>query len=71
MNIFEIGEMPTVIEHYHESCLRSYHILKFAKWMLQEGAPASVVLEIVEQLERHVAGTKTDDPSNHGCLVKP
>ena len=57
-NIFSIAQMPTSIikiplgsKGVHESCLRSYHIVQLAKWMLKLNVPAEVVLEIIEQVE--------------------
>lgn len=37
----------------HESTLRAYHILTEVKRYLELGTPASVVLEIIEEMERH------------------
>ena len=36
---------------WHESLLRSYHILAKVKEWLSLGAPPSVVLELIEELE--------------------
>lgn len=61
MRIIDIANLPTIIEEIppssegvHESIFRSYHILEKAKWMLQEGTPPQVVLDLIEEME--VAG---------------
>lgn len=37
---------------WHESCLRAYHVLGQVKWLLKEGTPGVVVLELIEEMER-------------------
>lgn len=58
MKIAEIMEFPTHINHntvngtrYHESLLRSFHILRKVKDLLGKGTPPDVVLEIIEHIE--------------------
>lgn len=47
----EITELPTVIDMVHQSCYRSWGILEYTKWMLEQGAPPAVVLQVIKDLE--------------------
>ena len=51
MKLFEIVNIPTVVENNHESVLRSYHILQKVKDYLQDRVPHKVILEIIVELE--------------------
>ena len=60
MKISEIAKYPTCIDRdgfspgstgAHESVLRSYHIVRKVKDLLQRGTPTDVVLELIEEME--------------------
>ena len=54
MKLEEIKKMPTVIENIHESCYRSYHILRYMKDILtvySEMSGNKFLLEIISFLE--------------------
>ena len=58
MRISEIREMPIVVKEtplggggIHESVLRGYQILEKTKYLLSEGVPAKIVLELIEEME--------------------
>lgn len=57
IDLYTVMQMPTVQANFHESTMRSYHILAYMKSLLQRGTPPDVVLEIIESLERP-AGTR-------------
>ena len=53
-----IMTMPTTVDvipsgstGVHESCLRAYQILEYAKHLLAENTPPTIVLEIIKGLE--------------------
>lgn len=54
-NIRAIGEMRTtfkeVTQRCDESILRAYNILNEVKYLLREGVPAKVILELIEDME--------------------
>lgn len=56
MNALEIAVLPTTIDtgpngsRYHESLLRSYHILRKVEWMLEKGASAEVILDFTRTM---------------------
>lgn len=61
MTITEIAAMPVTIKEIppgcrgvHESCVRSYQILELVKRWLAGGAPAQILLEVIESLENGV-----------------
>ena len=54
MKLEEIKKMPTVIDNVHESCYRSYHILRYMKDILtvySEMSGNKFLLEIISFLE--------------------
>ena len=55
MDIATIAKQPIIIERVHQSCYRSDAILKYAVELLEAGAPGSVVVRIVRELEDGVA----------------
>jgi len=66
--------MPTTLERdyvkasledgtrgFHESLLRSYHILAKVKWLLDQGAPPEVVRELIALMEDSVPAKRVLD----------
>lgn len=58
MKLSEIRVMPTTLSmestgggRWHESMLRSYHIVAKVIELLEAGAPASVVIEVIRDLQ--------------------
>lgn len=58
MSLIEIAAMPTTVDRIpehcrgvHESVLRAYNILALVKRWLKDGAPASIILEVIDDLE--------------------
>jgi hypothetical protein len=49
----EIAGLPTRENGIHESVFRSYHLLEKVKALLQDGVPAKVILEIIDEIEGH------------------
>lgn len=43
--------LPTAPLGWHESLLRSYHIVRKVKELLEQGTPPAVVLELIELME--------------------
>lgn len=55
MPLTQIHELPTHWEggsKVHESIFRCYHLLQLARWLLANGTRGSVVLAILEDLEK-------------------
>lgn len=55
-NFRAIGDMPTTFidedrQKCHESILRAWNILKEVKYLLREGVPPKVLLELIEDME--------------------
>lgn len=50
MSIREIAKLPTVIDGVHESCFRSYHILRYVESLLEQGTPPTVSLQLLREL---------------------
>ena len=58
MTLKEIAGMPTCVDKIppgstgvHESCLKAYQILNYAKGLLVKGTPPDVVLKLIQELE--------------------
>jgi len=50
----EIAAMPTVYDDgnkCHESVMRSFHVVKEVRWLLAQGVPPAVVMQIMDLLE--------------------
>jgi hypothetical protein len=52
----KISKMPTVLDidgvgSYHESILRSYHVLEEVRKLLQINTPNEVILDLIEIME--------------------
>ena len=68
MTIFEIAEMPTSLSReyvlkspavgWHESLLRSYHVVQKVRELLQKGTPNEVTLELIETMMTHRSEVK-------------
>ena len=52
MKIREIAELPTTENNFHESILRSYQILEKVKYYLDKKVPFSIILELIEEMEK-------------------
>ena len=52
MSLQEIKEMPTVVVNTHESCYKSYHILKLVKEMILRGDSLETIGIIIDYLEQ-------------------
>lgn len=51
MKLLEIAEMPTGINNFHESTLRSYQLLQKVKEYLLEEVPNKVILDLIHEVE--------------------
>lgn len=51
LKLFAVRDCPTVIDGKHESLTRSFQILRRVKYLLKEGVPQKVILEIIDELE--------------------
>lgn len=49
-DILDVRELPSESGRYHESVLRAFHVVYAARRLLLEGAPASVVVEVIDDL---------------------
>lgn len=47
-DLLEIMDYPTTYNNVHESIYRSYNILHYVIWLLQQNTPAPVILSIIE-----------------------
>ena len=60
MKFFIVRDYPVVVGKNHESTTRAYQILERVKYLLQEGVPAKIILEIIEELETLPSGDTKD-----------
>ncbi len=60
MELHKIIEMPTTFKNIHESCFRSYHILKKVLYMIERGDSQQTIFEVVEFLSEHGEESETD-----------
>ena len=61
LSYYGISAMPTSLNRkdiiddgsrgWHESVLRSYHIVKKVRWLLEQGCSAAVVIELIDLME--------------------
>lgn len=61
MDLNEIMKFPTVYNNTHESVYRSYQILEYVKWMLEQNMPAPVILGIIQSLQEAGKDKETSD----------
>ena len=54
----QIQAMPTTLENIHESCFRSYDILKQVMIMVERGDTKQTIFEVVEFLQLEEIDTK-------------
>lgn len=52
LGLLQVLKIPTSINKYHESLLRSYHILLLVEQLLKENTPPQVVLAILQELRQ-------------------
>lgn len=51
MKLQDIQNMPTTHDNFHESILRSYHILEYVLGMVERGDSKETILDVVEILQ--------------------
>ena len=54
----QIQAMPTTLEKIHESCFRSYNILKQVMIMVERGDTKETIFEVVEFLQENPIETE-------------
>mgnify|MGYP003992917859 FL=1 len=54
----QIQAMPTTLEKIHESCFRSYDILKQVMIMVERGDTKQTIFEVVEFLQEYPIDTE-------------
>ena len=54
----QIQAMSTTLENIHESCFRSYHILKQVMIMVERGDTKQTIFEVVEFLQEYPIDTE-------------
>jgi hypothetical protein len=67
IDINKIMQFPTVHNNTHESAFRSYQILEYVKWMLEQNTPAPVILSIIKALQ--VAGKDKENGDADGLFT--
>lgn len=50
MDLYEIQQMPTLIDTVHESCYRAYHILAQVMKMVERGDSKESIFEVATLL---------------------
>jgi len=61
MKIKEILSRPTTIDNIHESCFRSYGILRVVTHMIERGDSKETILELIEFLREHESDVNTSE----------
>jgi hypothetical protein len=54
----QIQAMPTTLENIHESCFKSYDILKQVLVMVERGDTKETIFEVVEFLQEYPVDTE-------------
>lgn len=59
----DLASMPGErFDNVHESIFRSYAILQYTKYLLSQGTPPHIVLEIIEDIEEFDSAIKEEMP---------